>query len=134
MRPDTQDRIEHAIKKLGYTPNLAARLQSLAAPNTVIVSDNTRTLLRDAFDYRSLGEHVLKGFDEPVVIHVMTEKGRGYAPAENDHVKRLHDMGAPKPDSYTAAFTAPGDHVGCTCFTRAATPAAWGEDIEVPLR
>jgi len=55
---------EEAI--FGETPNLAARLQSLAAPNTVIVSDNTRTLLRDAFDYRSLGEHVLKGFDEPV--------------------------------------------------------------------
>ncbi len=41
----------------------------------------------------------------PTVIHVMTEKGRGYAPAENDPVKRLHDMGAPKPGSYTAAFT-----------------------------
>ena len=55
---------EEAI--FGETPNLAARLQSLAAPNTVIVSDNTRTLLRDAFDYRSIGERVLKGFDEPI--------------------------------------------------------------------
>jgi 1-deoxy-D-xylulose-5-phosphate synthase len=44
-------------------------------------------------------------FDGPTVIHVLTEKGRGYAPAENDVIKRLHDMGAPKPNSYTAAFT-----------------------------
>jgi 1-deoxy-D-xylulose-5-phosphate synthase len=44
-------------------------------------------------------------FDGPTVIHVLTEKGRGYAPAENDTVKRLHDMGDAKPDSYTAAFT-----------------------------
>ena len=44
-------------------------------------------------------------FDGPTVIHVMTEKGRGYAPAENDPVKRLHDMGHPKAGSYTAAFT-----------------------------
>jgi 1-deoxy-D-xylulose-5-phosphate synthase len=42
----------------------------------------------------------------PQVIHVLTQKGRGYAPAENDPIKRLHDMGpAEKPGSYTAAFT-----------------------------
>jgi 1-deoxy-D-xylulose-5-phosphate synthase len=44
-------------------------------------------------------------FDGPIVVHVRTEKGRGYAPAENDHVKRLHDMSQSKPGSYTAAFT-----------------------------
>ena len=44
-------------------------------------------------------------FDGPTVIHVLTEKGRGYGPAENDPVKRLHDIGNPKPGSYTAAFT-----------------------------
>jgi 1-deoxy-D-xylulose-5-phosphate synthase len=41
----------------------------------------------------------------PQVIHVLTQKGRGYAPAENDPIKRLHDIGAAKPGSYTAAFT-----------------------------
>ena len=45
------------------------------------------------------------GFDGPTVIHVLTEKGRGYGPAENDPIKRLHDIGNPKPGSYTAAFT-----------------------------
>jgi 1-deoxy-D-xylulose-5-phosphate synthase len=46
-------------------------------------------------------------FDGPIVVHVVTEKGRGYEPAMNDPIKRLHDMGpgAPKPGSYTAAFT-----------------------------
>ncbi|MDX1527156.1 MAG: adenylate/guanylate cyclase domain-containing protein [Gammaproteobacteria bacterium] len=56
---------EEAI--VGGTPNLAARLQSLADPNTVIISEETRRLLLDAFDYRSLGERALKGFDAPVV-------------------------------------------------------------------
>lgn len=56
---------EEAI--VGSTPNLAARLQALAEPNTVIVSDETRRLLREAFEYRSLGERSLKGFDAPVV-------------------------------------------------------------------
>jgi 1-deoxy-D-xylulose-5-phosphate synthase len=41
----------------------------------------------------------------PQVLHVLTQKGRGYAPAENDPIKRMHDIGAPKPGSYTAAFT-----------------------------
>jgi 1-deoxy-D-xylulose-5-phosphate synthase len=41
----------------------------------------------------------------PQVLHVLTQKGRGYGPAENDPIKRMHDIGAPKPGSYTAAFT-----------------------------
>ena len=41
----------------------------------------------------------------PQVVHVLTQKGRGYGPAENDPIKHLHDIGAPKPGSYTAAFT-----------------------------
>jgi len=51
--------------------------------------------LRDAAEYNG-----------PIVVHVMTQKGRGYAPAENDPIKRLHDMGPheAKPGSYTAAF------------------------------
>ncbi len=46
-------------------------------------------------------------YDGPIVVHVVTQKGRGYAPAENDAVKHLHDFGPSlaKPGSYTAAFT-----------------------------
>ena len=41
-------------------------------------------------------EHALRNAAEiagPVVVHVRTQKGRGYAPAENDPVKRMHDTG-----------------------------------------
>ena len=44
-------------------------------------------------------------FDGPVVVHVLTQKGRGHAPAEQDPVKHMHDTGAVKPGSYTEAFT-----------------------------
>ena len=44
-------------------------------------------------------------FDGPVVVHVLTQKGRGYAPAENDPIKNMHDTSELKPGSYTAAFT-----------------------------
>ncbi len=45
--------------------------------------------------------------DEPIVVHVLTDKGKGHPPAENDPIKRMHDFGpgVAKPGSYTAAFT-----------------------------
>ena len=53
-------------------------------------------------------EHALRNaaeYNGPIVVHVLTQKGRGYAPAENDPIKRLHDTSEAKPGSYTAAFT-----------------------------
>lgn len=44
-------------------------------------------------------------YDGPIVVHVLTQKGRGYGPAENDPIKCLHDVSEAKPGSYTAAFT-----------------------------
>ena len=44
-------------------------------------------------------------FDEPVVVHVLTQKGRGYGPAEADTVKHLHDVGKVKPGTYTGTFS-----------------------------
>jgi len=57
---------EHSI--VGETPNLAARLQTLAEPNSVVVSESTRHLLGRQFDYQSLGEQTLKGFAHPVNV------------------------------------------------------------------
>ena len=51
---------------LGETPNLAARLQGLAAPNTMVISPETRRLVKDRFRCEDLGEHSLKGIDRPV--------------------------------------------------------------------
>ena len=49
---------------LGDTPNLAARLQSLAEPGTVIISSDTRRLAGRLFIYEDAGRHELKGFSE----------------------------------------------------------------------
>jgi class 3 adenylate cyclase/tetratricopeptide (TPR) repeat protein len=55
---------EHSI--VGETPNLAARLQSLAAPDTIIISEATQRLLGGLFELEATGEHELKGFSRPV--------------------------------------------------------------------
>ena len=51
---------------VGETPNLAARLQALALPGTVVVSDATQRLLRRTFLLEDLGRHALKGIEGPV--------------------------------------------------------------------
>src|SRR6516225_5548384 len=51
---------------VGESPNLAARLQTLAQPGTVVIASSTRRLTSGHFDYRELGGIALKGFDEPV--------------------------------------------------------------------
>ena len=51
---------------LGETPNVASRLQGLAQPDTVVIAPETRRLALDYFEYRDLGEQVLKGLTAPV--------------------------------------------------------------------
>jgi class 3 adenylate cyclase len=53
---------------IGETPNLAARLQGLAEPNTVVIADNTRRMLGGLFDYRDLGTLPVAGIDYPVHV------------------------------------------------------------------
>jgi class 3 adenylate cyclase len=50
----------------GETPNLAGRLQSLAAPNAIVISDTTYRLAGGTFECANRGKHALKGFAEPV--------------------------------------------------------------------
>ncbi|TFH30050.1 MAG: hypothetical protein E4H00_05805, partial [Myxococcales bacterium] len=57
---------------VGETPNLAARLQGLAGPGQVVVSDTTRRLLDGAFAVSSLGGVELKGFSSGVGAFVVT--------------------------------------------------------------
>src|SRR5262249_23259319 len=51
---------------IGGAPNLAAGLQALAGPGTIVVRASTRGLLGDLFRLRDLGRHEVKGIAEPV--------------------------------------------------------------------
>ena len=55
---------EQAI--IGETPNLAARLQTLAEPGTILICPSTRQLTGGYFNYRDLGPLALKGWSRPV--------------------------------------------------------------------
>jgi class 3 adenylate cyclase/predicted ATPase/ABC-type transport system involved in cytochrome c biogenesis ATPase subunit len=55
---------EHVV--VGDTPNIAARLQALAEPGSIVIARSTRRLLGNVFRLRELGLHQLKGIAEPV--------------------------------------------------------------------
>ena len=55
---------EQAI--VGETPNLAARLQSIAEPNRVVIAESTRKLVGNLFELEDLGAQNLKGITGPV--------------------------------------------------------------------
>src|SRR6202008_1118309 len=57
---------EHDI--VGETPNLAARLQAIAGPNTVVMAEATRRLLGSLFELQDLGPKELKGIAGPVRV------------------------------------------------------------------
>ena len=52
----------------GDTPNLAARLQTLAAPGTVVIGAATRRLIGGLFEVDDLGPQRLKGVAEPLAV------------------------------------------------------------------
>jgi class 3 adenylate cyclase/predicted ATPase len=55
-----------SMDAVGETPHIAARLQTQAATNTVVISDSTRRLVSAAFDLQDLGPQELKGVPDPV--------------------------------------------------------------------
>src|SRR5262249_8807926 len=68
---------ERERSALGETPNLAARLQGVAGPGTVVIAPLTRRLVGELFEYRDLGPVELKGFAQPVqATQVIAERDR----------------------------------------------------------
>src|SRR5262249_39006566 len=59
---------KHEILALGETPNIAARLQGLAAPDTVVISAVTARLVQSTFALEELGTPQLKGVTEPLAV------------------------------------------------------------------
>jgi class 3 adenylate cyclase/tetratricopeptide (TPR) repeat protein len=69
MRHSTKvDDTRNQITALGRPPNLASRLQTLVAAGCVAVSDETRALTGNIFDFEDLGLHNIKGFPDKTKV------------------------------------------------------------------
>ncbi len=64
---------------VGDTPNLAARLQEIARSGEIAVSEQTYRLAQDAFSFRDLGDHDLKGMGKPTRIFAVIGERAGHS-------------------------------------------------------
>ena len=74
---------------VGETPNLAARLQALAAPGSVVISQATRRLVGTLFELTDLGPTRIKGFAEPIAAFVVQGEGSADGRFEALHGQRV---------------------------------------------
>ena len=74
---------------VGEVPNLAARLQTLAAPGSVVISQATRRLVGGLFELADLGPQRLRGFAEPLAAWRVEGEGRAEGRFEALHGERL---------------------------------------------
>jgi 1-deoxy-D-xylulose-5-phosphate synthase len=112
----TDNQVRKVLKNIPWVGDLAGRTVG-AAKAAVREMVEPRTFFDELgihyfgpFDGHDLGklERVfsrVSHLEGPCLVHVLTQKGRGYAPAENDPVKNMHDTSYAKPGSYTEAFT-----------------------------
>jgi class 3 adenylate cyclase len=77
---------------VGEAPNLAARLQSLAAPGTILVSEATRRLLGTIFELESIGAQTLKGIDGAVPVYRVNGVSTVTSRFEAHQVGRDHEL------------------------------------------
>ena len=84
---------------LGETPNVAARIQGLAEPNTVLISAATQRLIEGQFECQPFGSHLVKGIETPIAVyHVQSERQRTCPLAGQNHA---HAVGGPRAGSGT---------------------------------
>lgn len=79
---------------VGAAIHLAARLQSIASPGTIVVGDSTRRIVKDRFHFELLQEGILlKGFEEPQVCHRLL--GPALPPATHADAARAMPVASP---------------------------------------
>jgi class 3 adenylate cyclase/predicted ATPase len=81
---------EQAI--VGETPNLAARLQGIAEPNSVVIAEGTRKLLGNLFELKDLGAKDLKGITGPVRAWAALRASSAEGRFEAMHATSLTDL------------------------------------------
>jgi predicted ATPase/class 3 adenylate cyclase len=74
---------------IGETPNLAARLQALATPGTVLICESTHRLINGHFECRNLGPVVLKGWVDPMPAWQVLRASGAESRFEAQHKTRL---------------------------------------------
>ena len=62
----------------GLTTNVTARLQQLAPPDGIVISDDVQRMIGDVFETASMGPHLVKGVEEPIHAHQVIGERSGH--------------------------------------------------------
>jgi 1-deoxy-D-xylulose-5-phosphate synthase len=137
MYIQTRERLRHrlrdlpAVGQLAYSGvhGLTSALRELVSPHTFFEALGVRyagpidghdvELMEQAFRHAA-------EWDGPIVVHVLTQKGRGYAPAEDDDIQRLHDVKANRQAAENALGSAVGSAIGHPSGADAGTDSGAG--------
>ena len=60
---------------VGHSTNLAARMEQLAAPGSILVTDYTHKLTEGYFEFKALGQTQIKGVEEPLNVYEVLGAG-----------------------------------------------------------
>ena len=82
---DSGDGAPQAHLALGHTPTIAARIQDLAAPHTVVVSAATYRLIQADFRCEPLGVQRLRGVTQSLMLHRVLPDADSYQPSRDGH-------------------------------------------------
>ena len=88
---------------VGETPNVAARLQGLAEPGTVLVGQSTHRLVEGLFVFDELGPHTIKGIDVPIAVYRVREASGVRSRFEATAIRGLTPAGRPRRGAQAAA-------------------------------
>jgi class 3 adenylate cyclase/predicted ATPase len=75
VRSIRKDDLHTDYVPVGHSTSLAARMESLAKPGTIVVSEDTHRLTEGYFQFRDLGPAKVKGVSEPVNIYEVSGVG-----------------------------------------------------------
>jgi class 3 adenylate cyclase/tetratricopeptide (TPR) repeat protein len=83
-----QGHVHNATEIVGDTPNIAARLQEIGEPDSLVISGETQRLLRGKFPLRPLGMRTLKGLSRKIEVFLVLGEALEYEIAH--HVRHRH--------------------------------------------
>jgi class 3 adenylate cyclase/predicted ATPase len=75
VRSIRKDDLHTDYVPVGHSTNLAARMEQMATPGSILITDDTRKLVEGYFEFRALGAMQIKGVEEP--LHVYEVLGTG---------------------------------------------------------
>ena len=75
VRSIRKDDLHTDYVPVGHSTNLAARMEQLAAPGSILVTEQTHRLSDGYFEFKALGQTQIKGVEEPLNVYEVTGAG-----------------------------------------------------------